>query len=153
MTFLRNELLALDIAAKCGYHCLAESGTWDFNESKRRNDNKMHGAFRQTLIEFVQRNNIKQIVAEDVTVNQHFTDMRRLCELRGILLEVCDTLNLPEPFFVNPMTVKKWATGDGRATKEKMVEFCKSRWQIEVTDHNEADATHIFYYIVKRFNL
>lgn len=149
----RYSILGLDIAAKCGYHCIAESGTWDFTESKRRNDNKMHGAFRRTLIDCIKRNNIKQICAEDVTVNQHFTDFRRLAELRGVLLEVCDTLDLPEPFFVNPMTVKKWATGDGRATKEKMVEFCKKRWKIEVTDHNEADATHIFYYTVKRFNL
>lgn len=149
----RNEVLGLDVAARCGFHCINESGTWDFRESKARNDNKMHGAFRKTLIDCIQRNGIKQIVAEDVNVNNHFTDMRRLCELRGILLEVCDTLNLPEPIFLNPMTIKKFATGDGHADKAKMMRFCKLRWKIDAKDDNEADAIHIFFCYVKRFNL
>ena len=59
-----------------------------------RNNNKQHKAFRDTLIDFIQRNGIKQIVAEDVSVNNHFTDTRKLSEFRGILFEVCDTLDL-----------------------------------------------------------
>lgn len=150
---IREQVAALDIATHTGFYCLNERGTWDFTESMRRNNNKQHKAFRDTLIDFIQRNNIKQIVAEDVSVNNHFTDTRKLSEFRGILLEVCDTLDLPEPVFVNPTTVKKFATGDGRAKKDKMIEFCKLRWQIEPGDDNEADAIHIFYFYIKRFNL
>lgn len=149
----KDNVLALDIATHCGYFSAHGGGTWDFTESKRRNDNKQHGAFRETLMEFITTHDIRRIVAEDVAVNQHFIDTRKLSEFRGILLEICDTLNLPEPCFVNPSTLKKWATGDGRADKVKMMEFCRSRWKTDPADDNEADATHLYFYFVKRFNL
>lgn len=149
----RDQVAALDIATHTGFYCTKERGTWDFTESKRRNDNKQHKAFRDTLIDFIQRNGIRQIVAEDVSVNNHFTDTRKLSEFRGILFEVCDTLDLPEPRFLNPTAIKKFATGDGRADKAKMIKFCKLRWQIEPGTDDEADAIHIFFCYVKRFNL
>lgn len=149
----REQVLSLDIATHTGYFCLNERGTWDFTESMRRNNNKQHKAFRDTLIDCIQRNGIRQIVAEDVSVNSHFTDTRKLSEFRGILFEVCDTLDLPEPHFINPKVLKKFATGNGNATKDDMIKFCKLRWQIEPGDDNEADAIHIFFNYIKRFNL
>ena len=121
----REQVLALDIATHTGYFSLHEAGVWNFTESKRRNGNKMHGAFRTMLLAYMRRYGIRRIVAEDVAVNRHFYDLRRLSELRGILLEVCDELDLPEPEFVNPATLKKFATGDGRATKEQMIRACR----------------------------
>lgn len=149
----RDSVLALDIATHTGYYSMHGSGTWNFTESMRRNNNKQHGAFRKTLIEFITEHNIKVIVAEDVSVNNHFIDARKLSEFRGILMEICDTLDLPEPIFINPKTVKKWATGNGSATKDMMVDFCKLRWKTNPIDDNEADATHIFMYYIKKFNL
>ena len=105
----REQVLALDIATHTGYFSLHEAGTWNFTESKRRNGNKMHGAFRTTLLSLLRRYGIRRVVAEDVSVNRHFYDMRRLSELRGILLEVCDELDIPEPEFVNPAVLKKWS--------------------------------------------
>ena len=149
----RNNILALDIAIHTGFYSMHGSGTWDFSESKKRNDNKHHAAFRNTLIDFIQAHDIKVIVAEDVTVNNHFVDTRKLSEFRGILLEICDTLNLQEPVFVNTKVVKKWATGNGNADKDTMIKFCKLRWKTEPVDDNEADATHIFMYYVHKFRL
>lgn len=149
----RNNVLGLDIATHCGYFSLHESGTWDFTESLHRNNNKQHSAFRNTLIEFIQKYDIKQIVAEDVSVNNHFIDARKLSEFRGIMLEICDTLNLPEPVFINPKKIKSWATGNGNATKADMVKFCKLRWKTNPVDDNEADATHIFMYYISKFHL
>lgn len=151
--FNRDQILALDIATHTGYFCSSERGTWNFTESMRRNNNKQHKAFFDALVDIIKRNDIRQIVAEDVSVNNHFTDARKLSEFRGILFLVCDILDLPEPHFINPASLKKFATGDGKATKEKMIEFCKLRWQIEPGDDNEADAIHIFFCYIKRFNL
>lgn len=113
----REQVLALDIATHTGYFSLHEAGTWNFTESKRRNGNKMHGAFRTTL------------------------------------LEVCDELDIPEPEFVNPAVLKKWATGDGHATKTQMVAACKDRYGIVPVDDNAADACHLFYYYIRRHRL
>ena len=149
----REQVLALDVATKTGYYSQHESGTWNFTESKRRNGNKMHGAFRVMLMAFIRRYGIRRIVAEDVAVNRHFYDLRRLAELRGILLEVCDELDLPEPEFVNPATLKKFATGDGRATKEQMIAACKNKYGIVPVDDNAADACHLYHYYIRKYRI
>lgn len=149
----RKEVLVLDIATHTGYFSVHEAGTWNFTESRRRNSNKMHGAFRTVLVSFIRAHGIRRVVAEDVSVNRHFYDMRRLSELRGILLEVCDSLELPEPEFVNPAVLKKWATGDGHATKAQMVAACKERYGVIPVDDNAADACHLFHYYIRRHRL
>lgn len=155
-TLTKDEVLSLDIATHCGYHARGASGTWDFTESLRRNNNKQHKAFRDTLIAFIKEHNIHQIVAEDVSAGSArggFKSSVKLAQFHGIMFEVCDELGLPEPILINPSTVKKWATGDGKADKKKMVEFCIKRWGITPVDDNEADATHIFYYFCRKFNI
>lgn len=149
----KKDILALDVAQHCGYFSQYERGTWNFTEAKKRNNNKQHKAFRDTLMSFIQEHNIRQIVAEDVNVNNHFTDMRKLCEFRGILKEVCDELDLPEPEFVNVATLKKWATGDGHADKQKMIDMMIRRYGLTPCDDNEADACHLYYYFCRKYRL
>ncbi|KAA6302892.1 MAG: hypothetical protein EZS26_001062 [Candidatus Ordinivivax streblomastigis] len=147
------EILAVDIATRTGYYSLHESGTWNFSESKHRNDNKQHKDFRDTLMKFIIKNAIRFIVAEDVNVNSHFTDMRKLSEFRGILFEICDELNLPEPCFVNVSTLKKWATGNGHADKKAMIAACKEKYNYFPTDDNAADACHLFHYFTRKYRI
>ena len=149
----RKEVLALDIATHTGYFSVHEAGTWNFTESRRRNGNRMHGAFRTVLVSFIRAHGIRRVVTEDVSVNRYFYDMRRLSELRGILIEVCDSLGLAEPEFVNPAVLKKWATGNGHATKAQMVAACKERYGIIPVDDNAADACHLFHYYIRRHRL
>lgn len=152
----RNEVLALDVATHTGYFSLHGRGTWDFTESLRRNNNKQHKAFRDTLMEFITENNIRQLVMEDVSAGSSkggFKSSVKLSEFRGIAFEVCDELDLPEPILINPKSVKKWATGNGNATKDDMIRFCRLRWKTDPVDDNEADATHIFFYYIRKFNL
>lgn len=149
----RDRVLALDIATHTGYYSVHESGTWNFTESKARNNNKLHGALRTMLLSFIRNYGIQRIVAEDVSVNRHFYDMRRLSEMRGILLEVCDELDLPEPEFVNPSTLKKFATGDGRATKVQMIDACREKYRYEPVDDNAADACHLFHYYIRKYRI
>lgn len=150
---LREEVLALDIATRCGYYSLHGGGTWNFTESKRRNGNKQHKDFRDTLLNFIRGNGIRRIVAEDINVNNHFTDMRKLSEFRGILFEICDELDLPEPEFINVATLKKWATGNGRADKAEMMRACREHYGYQPPDDNAADACHLFYYYLRKHRL
>ena len=149
----KQQVLGLDIATMCGYYSTHESGAWNFYESKARNDNKQHKAFRDTLIGFITRHGIRQVVAEDVNVNNHFVDMRKLSEFRGILLEVCDELNLPEPVFLNVMSIKKYATGNGRATKLDMIRACVERYNYRPRTDDEADAFWVYTYYCHKYRI
>lgn len=149
----KEQILSLDIATQTGYYSVHESGAWNFYESKARNDNKGHKAFRDTLMAFITRHGIKQVVAEDVNVNNHFVDMRKLSEFRGILLEVCDELDLPEPAFVNVATVKKFATGNGRATKIDMINACVEKYGYRPRTDDEADAFWIYRYYCHKYRI
>lgn len=149
----REHILALDIATHCGYYSVHESGTWNFTEGKRRNDNKQHLAFKETLTDFVLKHDIRRIVAEDVSVNKHFFDMRKLSEFRGVLLCVCDELNLPEPEFINPKVLKKFTTGNGNAGKQEMMQAYTQRFNRTPVDDNEADAFWLYQYFISKYRI
>lgn len=149
----RSQLLALDVATTTGYYSLHGSGVWNFSERLARNDGKQHKAFRDTLLDFISEHGIRKIVAEDISVNKHFTDIRKLSELRGILLEVCDELCLPEPEFVHVAALKKFATGNGRATKSEMIAACRNHYRFEPRTHDEADAFMLFHYFCRRWRI
>jgi len=148
-----DNLLSLDIATHCGYYSKHSAGTWDFSK-KGIHEESCHLSFYNKLKSYCTLNNIKMIVAEDVNVNNHFIDMRKLCEFRGILFLVCAELGMPHPAFVNVVSVKKWATGDGHADKQMMMDYCRTRWHIDPgNDDNMADATHIFMYYKRIYKL
>ncbi|WP_165045074.1 crossover junction endodeoxyribonuclease RuvC [Dysgonomonas sp. ZJ709] len=149
----KEELLALDIATHTGYYSLNAFGTWNFTESKKRNNNKQHKDFRDTIMGFVLQQGIRHIVAEDINVNNYFSDMRKLSEFRGILFEICDELNLPEPTFVNVATLKKWATDNGRASKQEMMQACKDRYNFLPDDDNVSDACHLYHYYIRKYRI
>lgn len=149
----KEHVLALDIATHTGYYSVHESGTWNFTESKKRNDNKQHKDFRDTLLSFIKDYGILQIVAEDINVNKYFNDMRKLSEFRGILLEICDELSFPEPEFVNVATLKKWATGNGKAGKQDMIQACVDKYRYTPIDDNAADACHLFHYYIRKYRI
>lgn len=152
-TITRDQVLSLDIATHTGYYSTHESGTWNFKKKSKDNDSIEMQKFYDTLKSFILQYHIKQVVAEDINVNNHFTDMRKLSEFRGVLKLLCAELNLPDPKYVNVRTVKKWATGNGNADKKLMMEYCKKRWGVDAKDDNEADATHIFKYYVRIYKL
>lgn len=148
----REDVLSVDIATHCGFYSVYEAGTWDLSKGHK----EQHQYFYNLIADFVKKHDIKMIVAEDVNVGsagKNFIAMRKLSELRGVLFLVCANLGLPEPKFLNVTSIKKWATGDGRADKKKMIEYCRSRWGIEPVDDNMADAVHIYKYFVRIYKL
>ena len=86
----KKDILALDIATHTGYYSLHEGGTWNFTESKRKNNNKQHKDFRDTLMAFIQKYDIKQIVAEDVNVTNS------ICRNRSLSMWLHSKNGLPE---------------------------------------------------------
>ena len=154
----RENVLALDVASHCGFKSEHGHGTWYFpqteNAPKRLGkDYGQHKAFRMKIFDFIVENDIKVIAVEDVSFSKFSLATRKLSELRGVLFELCETLDIPVVTF-NVKDIKKFATGNGNADKEMMIAACQTRWRIDVgDDDNAADAVHIFFYFCKRYNL
>lgn len=67
----------------------------------------------------------------------------KLGQLRGALLLFLEDLAAPT-LVVPPSTVKKFATGNGGASKEKMIEAAEDLWNKKMTD-DEADAAWLSF--------
>lgn len=154
----RENVLALDVASHCGFKSAYGHGTWYFppTESAPKHlgkDYGQHKAFRMKIFDFIVENDIKVVAVEDVSFSKFSMATRKLSELRGVLLELCETLDIPVVTF-NVKDIKKFATGNGNADKDAMIAACRSRWRIDVgDDDNAADAVHIFFYFCKRYKL
>lgn len=146
----RTELLALDVATTTGYYSLHGSGAWRFHATRHR---RTYLEFYRTLREFILRHGIRRIVAEDVSFNAHNRDLRKLSELRGIVLLVSEELNLLPVEFVNVAALKKFATGDGRADKARMIAACVNDYRFHPSSHDEADAFLLFHYYVRKYRI
>lgn len=149
--------MAFDVASHCGFYTLGDYGTKYFPNNdkapkKLGPDYAQHKAFRQWLIDMLTSHHIKAVAAEDVIFG-HFIDFRKLCEFRGILFEVCETLDIPIVVF-KPSDIKKHGTGNGNATKQMMIDYAEKRYHIEVgKDDNLADAIHIYMHFIHRYKL
>lgn len=157
-TLKRGDVMAFDVASHCGYYSPGDYGTEFFPTTEKAPkkygpDYAQHKTFRNWLIQKLTENKIKAVAAEDVIYAGHFVDFRKLCEFRGILFEVCQTLDIPIITF-KPTDIKKHGTGNGNASKQLMIQFAERRYKIEVgKDDNLADAIHIYMYFVHRYRL
>ena len=175
----RKHVLALDIAEHTGYHSIYDSGVAYFPKTETAakkygsslavsidakgdvvatrgwvdgSSYQQHKAFGDWLEKIIVDNGFRVVAVEDVNVGKNFIALRKLSELRGVLYYVCAKLDIPIVFF-NVSDIKRFATGDGNANKEKMMEYCRKRWHIEPIDDNNADAIHIYYHFIKRYKL
>ncbi len=153
----RGDVMAFDVASHCGYYTPGDYGTKYFPNTDKAPkylgpDYAQHKAFRQWLMEKLTSHRIKAVAAEDVIMGD-FISTRKLSEFRGIMLEVCETLDIPVVTF-RPSDIKKHGAGTGRADKKMMIEAAERRYHIEVgNDDNLADAIHIYMYFIHRYGL
>ena len=152
----RSDVLSLDIATKCGFHSIYDSGTVKFPNNDKApkylgEDYGQHKNFREWLVKQILDHSFKVLAIEDV-IYGHFMDFRKLCEFRGIVFEVAESFDIPIVSF-KPSDIKKHATGNGNADKKKMIEYAQKRYHLDPVDDNEADAIHIWFYFVHRYKL
>ena len=62
--------------------------------------------------------------------------------------EVCEIFDVKYTP-VHSGTLKKFATGKGNASKERMLELAIETWGAQIIDDNEADARWLLYYAQK----
>lgn len=153
----RLNVVGFDPATHFGFYCPREYGVQYFPNTdkapkKYGEDYGKYKNLREWLIGYLTRNKIKAVAAEDV-IFAHFMDFRQLCMIRGIVFEVCETLDIPIVTF-KPSDVKRHGTGNGNANKARMIEFAEKRYHIETDQLDDlADAIHIYFYFIHRYKL
>jgi len=165
-------LLALDLGSKCGWAIRSldgklHSGFWSLVPSEKSPDNtrwlplwrnlmRLHGEHRITVVAFEL---VMSHGRPGETKKAECPSCRRVIEmpmnaqnvlaaqvyggLKAVLEMWCDFHDLPW-HSVHVGTLKKFATGSGRATKRDMVSWAKLRWpEQRVHGDDQADALHI----------
>ena len=135
-------ILALDPATVTGWASWhvddgVESGREDFSVHKEGHVGRLWIAIDEWLHEMIRRHRPDIVVQETPIVQGSaripfgfMTLCQRACAMRDV--EWCS---------VHPSTLKKWATGSGRAKKEDMIREARRRWpRAGVWNDNEADA-------------
>lgn len=90
---------------------------------------------------FLKEKGIKAL-AYELPAGRNIKPIIHSSKLIAIIEKVCVELEI-EYIEFSSSEVKKFATGNGNANKEKMVEAAKKLWGYEGKDDNEADALHI----------
>lgn len=141
-------IIGIDPGTKCGWSVrvhgwVKESGTWDLRPKEKsagwgKRLFKLRHFFRLLVETFS-----PDLVAYELVRRHLGTDAAHVYGgIIGVLLVECEALGIPyEGLPVG--TIKKNATGTGRATKAQMVAAAKSRWPWFCGDDNSADAMWI----------
>lgn len=141
-------VLGLDCASKTGWaffdvreNRIVESGVQDFTKRRGESNGLMFMKFRKWLKELI------EIQKPDIVGYEqaHFRGGAATVICVGLqtrVEEICVEKNI-EPAPVATTTLKKFATGSGRAGKPEMVKAARKILGRYPIDDNEADAVHV----------
>ncbi len=145
-------IIGLDPANNCGWCVVSDDqrtiafGCWELNLKSDKHPGRRHERLRKLLFGAKRRFSITAIAYEDAVQGSHLFHVQQShSELRGIIMLVAAELEIPT-FAVNPMTLKLWLTGSGKAKKPDMIASVHRRFGINTNDDNEADAIAVAFY-------
>jgi len=139
-------LLAIDQASACGWATANASGVWDFKTRKDESSGMKMLRFRSKLKEVCGLEEINLIAYERVA-GFHKEAIIHAAKMVAIIESYCEENGIQYKA-VSATEVKKYATGKGKANKDKMVEAAQIKLGYTGKDDNEADALWI-YQLVK----
>ncbi len=137
-------ILGLDCATKTGF-CLVrdgqviESGTQDFAKRRGESNGGMFLRFRAWLNGMIGITWNPKLVAYEQAHHRGGAATEICVNLTGRVQEQCAGYGI-EYATVHSATLKKWATGNGRGSKEEMITWAEHQVKRPVVDDNEADA-------------
>lgn len=134
--------LSLDFATNTGF-CIHEdgeivtSGCLNFASKKKQNKDLRLKRFKKFLEAFA--TDVNEIHYEAARSMRNATGLIVLAEFQGIL-KVFAVENNIEIFPYSAKPIKKFVTGNGNASKEKVIDAVQKRVGSHITNDNEADA-------------
>ena len=137
-----SAILALDLGTKTGYALgtggTTISGVWDFKNRRFEGGGMRYLRFRKALDEIHEATPLATVVFEEVRSHMGVDAAHAYGGFMAHLTAWCEEQAVPYQG-VPVGTIKKYATGKGNASKEKMIEVAR-RAGYEPEDDNEADA-------------
>jgi Holliday junction resolvasome RuvABC endonuclease subunit len=131
-------ILALDVATKTGWCSNEAHGVWDFKLKRDESSGMRLIRFKAKLQELFKLDKPDLVVFE-MTAGRYKAALIVQSELHGVLKETCENHDIPYKSYP-AKEIKKFATGNGNASKEKMIKAVKDQMEIEPIDDNHADA-------------
>ncbi len=145
-------ILALDLATRTGAAYMRRDSVfgwadvWDLGTPGDHLGNQL-ARLRDLLDETIERYPVRIVYAEHgARGSVAFRALEFHGEMRGVLLCWAADRGLPVRF-VNPSTLKKWATGNGHAEKSQMISAAQTlSGNPDIRDDNAADACNLAFY-------
>lgn len=136
-------ILALDQASKCGF-CVGDIyGEWDLTTRKDESIGMKLLRFRAKLKEVCVSENINLVVYERVA-GQHKNSIIHSAKLIAIVESFCEENDIEYRAF-SAKEIKQFATGNGNANKQKMIDAAVEKYGYDGKSDNVADAIHIYH--------
>lgn len=135
-------ILALDIATVTGFRTETSSGIWDFKKMKRGDSYGMRLIrFKAALREIIDLEKI-DIVVYERPAGQFKSSIIVASEMIGVLIALCEEKGIEYTAY-SAKEIKKFATGNGNANKQDMIDAAIALG-FKPEDDNEADAIHLY---------
>lgn len=139
---MKTKVLALDIASTTGW-CLDKGiyGTWDFKTRKDESMGMKLIRFKAKLREIHDSEKIEIIIYERAA-GRHANSLIHEAKLIAVVEQFCEENGIDYRSY-SAKEIKKFATGNGNASKELMIQSATKDHGYTGTDDNEADAIHL----------
>lgn len=137
-------ILGLDPAARCGWaHSSGLHGTWLIVRPGDKHPGRRLERFRRFLFDLHRTRGIELIAAEDAGFGSPHRHVQALHdELRGVAKLFAAEQEIPIRLY-KPTQIKKWLTGNGRASKPDMIRWVHQMFGVQTADDNIADAVSV----------
>jgi Holliday junction resolvasome RuvABC endonuclease subunit len=150
-------LLALDVATQCGFAYTdgdqIESGVWDLSTLRDESGSMKLLRFESQLEKVLSRG--VQVLVYEAARNAAPSMQGALvhqAQLQGVLKYWSEKNGIKYYEGYSPTTIKRFATSNGAASKEMMVEACQKIFGYKkVTDDNEADALALLHLAIEKY--
>lgn len=137
------KILALDVATHCGWAISSTVyGVWDLTPKRDESSGMRLIRLKSKLRTIIESEKIDVVVFERPG-GFHKGAIIVQSELQSVVKMYCEENNLQYRAY-SSKEIKKFATGNGNAGKDKMVAFAKSKYEYSGNNDNEADAIHLF---------
>ena len=141
-----KKILALDIATITGWKTSTASGIWNLKPNRGESDGMRVVRFKAKVNEMIKIESINLIAYERVAGKQNAA-ISVISEMVGQLKLICIEQGIDLACY-SAKEIKKFATGNGNASKDLMVKTAIAQGYNPIDD-NEADAIFIYNLTIK----